>query len=220
MRAVLAGLLALLLTGCGVPQDAEPRALDPAEAPFQVFQDPQPAPRGEDRVALHFVSEDTVVPAPRAVEGPTDLDSLLDLLLEGPTPQQVEEGIRSALPTTFDVEDVELGRNGVAVVTLGGTSTQISTPPLGFAQIVATLTAPGRARAVRFRLDGEDLPVPRGDTSLTEEPVDRDDYAELLAPSLLDDGAAAATSAESAVEQADPGDPGVPEGTSAPPAPQ
>jgi len=34
---------------------------------------------------------------------------------------------------------------------------------------------------VRFRLDGEDLPVPRGDTSLTEEPVDRSDYAELLA---------------------------------------
>ena len=221
MRAVVAGVLALLLLGCGVPQDDEPRALDPAEAPFQVFQDPQPAPEGDGRVALHFVDEDQVVPAPRAVEGPTDLESLLDLLLEGPTPQQVEDGIRSALPTTFTVEDVELGRNGVAVVTLGGTSTQISTPPLGFAQIVATLTAPGRADAVRFRLDGEDLPVPRGDTSLTEEPVDRDDYAELLAPALLEDDPAAGGAVGSAVEQADPPtDPAAPAGATASPAPE
>ncbi|MCY7364249.1 MAG: GerMN domain-containing protein, partial [Frankiaceae bacterium] len=98
-----------------------------------------------------------------------------------PPPPRAEAGIRSALPTTFAVESVEVGRNGVAVVTLGGESTQISTSPLGFAQVVATLTVPGRARAVRFRLDGEDLPVPRGDTSLAEEPVDRSDYAELLA---------------------------------------
>lgn len=183
MRTAAALLLALALTGCGVPTDEEPRALDAAEAPFQVFSSTAPpAPSGEGRVALYFVRDDRVVLQTRAVERATDVDELVDLLLDGPTPQQVEAGIRSALPTTFSVEDVEVGRNDVAVVTLGGESTQISTSPLGFAQVVATLTTPGRARAVRFRLDGEDLPVPRGDTSLTEEPVDRDDYAELLEP--------------------------------------
>lgn len=179
--AAVAVLLSLVLVGCGVPEDAEPRALDPAEAPFQVFQQPAQAPQGEGRVALYFVRDDRVVLQTRAVERSTDVDALLELLLEGPTPQQVEAGIRSALPTTFGVEDVEIGRNGVAVVTLTGDSTQISTSPLGYAQVVATLTAPGRARAVRFRLDGEDLQVPRGDTSLTAEPVDRSDYADLLA---------------------------------------
>lgn len=182
MRAATALLLALALTGCGVPTDEEPRALDAAEAPFQVFSSTAPpVPSGDGRVALYFVRDDRVVLQTRAVERSTDVDALIELLLEGPTPQQVEAGIRSALPTTFSVEDVEVGRNGVAVVTLGGESTQISTSPLGFAQVVATLTAPGRARSVRFRLDGEDLPVPRGDTSLTEEPVGRSDYAELLA---------------------------------------
>lgn len=182
MRRAPALLVALLLTGCGVPTDDEPRALDAAEAPFQVFSSTAPpAPSGDGRVALYFVRDDRVVLQTRAVERSTDVDALVELLLEGPTPQQVEAGIRSALPTTFSVEDVEVGRNGVAVVTLGGESTQISTSPLGFAQVVATLTTPGRAEAVRFRLDGEDLPVPRGDTSLTEEPVDRSDYAELLA---------------------------------------
>lgn len=186
MRTAVGLLLALALTGCGVPTDDEPRALDAAEAPFQVFSSTTPpAPSGEGRVALYFVRDDRVVLQTRAVERATDEDELVELLLEGPTPQQVEAGIRSALPTTFSVEDVEVGRNGVAVVTLGGESTQISTSPLGFAQVVATLTAPDRATAVRFRLDGEDLPVPRGDTSLTEEPVDRSDYAELLALGTL-----------------------------------
>lgn len=182
MRSALGLLLALVLTGCGVPTDEQPRTLDAAEAPFQVFSSTAPpAPSGDGRVALYFVRDDRIVLQTRAVDQSTDVDELLDLLLEGPTPQQVEAGIRSALPTTFSVDDVEVGSNGVAVVTLGGESTQISTSPLGFAQVVATLTAPGRARAVRFRLDGENLPVPRGDTSLSEEPVDRSDYAELLA---------------------------------------
>jgi spore germination protein GerM len=176
-------LTAGLLTGCGVPQDDEPRALDPSLAPFDVFQQQETsAPTGDDQAALYFVRDDRVVRQTRRVEAPADLTAVLELLLEGPTPGQVEDGIRSALPSTFTVEGVELGSNGVAVVTLGGSSTQISTSPLAFAQVVATLTAPGRAQAVRFRLDGQDLPVPRGDASVTEAPVDRRDYAELLGP--------------------------------------
>jgi hypothetical protein len=177
-----AAVAAAALTGCGVPVDAAPRALDPSEAPFQVLQEEAAArPTGDDQAALYFVRDDSVVRQTRRVEAPADVAAVLELLLEGPSPEQVEDGISSALPTTFDVEGVELGRNGVAVVTLGGSSTQISASPLAFAQVVATLTAPGLARAVRFRLDGDDLPVPRGDASVTEAPVDRRDYAELLA---------------------------------------
>jgi hypothetical protein len=189
--------VAALLTGCGVPQDDEPRALDPAQAPFQVLREDQPvAPTGDARADLYFVRDNRVVRQTRRVEGPADATAVLELLLAGPTPGQVEDGISSALPSTFTVEGVEL-EAGVAVVTLGGSSTQISASPLAFAQVVATLTAPGLARAVRFRLDDQDLPVPRGDASVTELPVDRQDYAELLAPiadasrSERPDGAAA-----------------------------
>lgn len=171
--------LGLSVAGCGVPLDEAPRALDPADAPFRAFDGTAPAPEGDGRVALYFVRSDKVVLQTRAVERSTGIRELLDLLLEGPTEEQVAAGTRSAIPTTFTVEDVEV-RNGVAVVTLGGGATQVSTQPLGFAQVVATLTAPGRARAVRFRLEGEDLPVPRGDGSLTTDPLDRDDYADLL----------------------------------------
>lgn len=173
---LLAGVL--LLSGCGVPTDDRPRALDPAQAPFRIFADPAPAPEGDGRVALYFVRNDQVVLQPRPVERSTGIRELLDLLLDGPTPDQVAAGTRTALPTTLSVEDVSVGPNGVAVVTLGGEA--VDAPALGFAQIVATLTAPGRARAVRFRSDGTDLQVPRGDGLLTSEPLDRDDYANLI----------------------------------------
>jgi hypothetical protein len=178
--ALLVALLALLATACGVPTDAEPRGLNPAEAPFRIFEAESPAPAGDGRVALYFVREDQVVLQTRAVERYTGPQELLELLLEGPTRVQVEAGIRTALPTTFTVEDVSVGDNGVAVVTLGGDAAEVGTSPLGFAQVVATLTAPGRARAVRFRIDGTDLDVPRGDGSLTSNPLTGDDYANLL----------------------------------------
>ena len=180
MRRLAAVLLLALLAACGVPQDDEPRALDPRDAPFRVFEDAMPAPEGDGRVALYFVRDDLVVLQTRAVERSTSISELMDLLLEGPTPEQVAAGTRSALPSSFAVEGVEVDGSGTAVVTLGGGAAQVGPSPLGFAQVVATLTAPGRARAVRFRLDGEDLPVPRGDGLLTTEPLDRLDYADLL----------------------------------------
>ena len=182
MRRVAALVALLLLTACGVPTDAEPRALDPAQAPGGVLATPEQAPEGDGRIALYFVRGDPerVVLQPRAVERSPGMKQLLELLLDGPTQEQVAAGTRSAIPASLQVESVEVGPSGVAVVTLGGDDAQVGTSPLGFAQIVATLTAPGRAEAVRFRLDGADLRVPRGDGSLTDAPLDRDDYREVL----------------------------------------
>ena len=180
-RIAAAAVFAVLLTGCGVPNDPEPRALDPDNAPFRFYKEQPTVEQGPGRVALYFVRGDRVVLQPRAVQESTSIEDLLDLLLEGPTREQVESGTQTALPAGLTVEDVSVSSNNVAVVTLGGAGTQIGTSPLGFAQIVATLTAPGRAKAVRFRLDGEDVRVPRGDGSLTDDPVDRSDYANLLA---------------------------------------
>ena len=183
MRRLAAAVALLLLVGCSVPTDPEPRALDPAQAPGGVLDSAAPQSEGDGRIALYFVRGDPerVVLQQRAVERSPGMKELLELLLEGPTQEQVAAGTRSAIPASLQVESVEVGPSGIAVVTLGGDDTQVGTSPLGFAQIVATLTAPGRAEAVRFRLDGADLRVPRGDGSLTDEPLDRDDYREVLA---------------------------------------
>ncbi len=177
-RRVAVVALALLLTGCGIPADPAPRALDPAQAPFS-RDAPVADPVGPGRVPLFFVRDGKAVLTIRPVLQSTPAPELLSLLLAGPTPSELAAGITSAIPTTLTVKGIEV-QEGIGVVTLNGPANQLS-QPLTFAQIVATLTSPGRLAGVRFRVGGEDLGVPRGDGSLSTEPLDRSDYAELLA---------------------------------------
>ncbi|MGI8536837.1 MAG: GerMN domain-containing protein [Mycobacteriales bacterium] len=183
-RAPVLLLAGLLLAGCGVPQDGAPRALDPAKAPAGALPSPstapEPEPVGDNRAALYFVRDGQVVPITRPVPRSTSIAPLLELLFAGPTAAEREAGASSLIPSSLSVQKVE--RQGqTAVVTLEDTEDQVRPQALAFAQIVATLT-PDRASGVRFRLDGADLAVPRSDGALTDAPVSRLDYADLLAP--------------------------------------
>lgn len=196
MRRVLLVALVLLLAACGVTPDDKPRALDPENAPFNFFESPRTeTPEGDGRVGLYFVRNERVVFTTRAVERSLTIKEVLDLLIAGPTPDQIAEGTSTRIRAGLTVEDVQVGDNGVAVVELGNVGTQ-NTGQLGYAQIVATLV-PSRAKAVRFRLDGIDLPVPTGEGVLSDAPLTREDYAELLpspAPSPAAPAAAASPS--------------------------
>lgn len=184
--SAVAGLAAvLLLSGCGVPEDDGPRALDPSEVPFASPTDTPPAESVGDReVDLYFLEEDSVVLSSRTVEDPRTTEEVLELLFAGPSPDERAAGLSSLLPLTVTVEDVELVSD-TAVVSLDGPddSEVLRLQPLAYAQVIATLT-PDRVSGVRFRLDGNDLRVPREDGSLTTQPLSRRDYAGLLAPSV------------------------------------
>lgn len=176
MRRLPLVLLALLLTACGVPRDDAPRPLDLAEAP--AFLDPVvPPPQGDQRTELFFVRDDVLVPVPRAVPSPGTPAQVLDLLFTGLTDPERATGLRSAIPVGVQFQGVEV-RDGVAAVTLGGLNEQVQV--LAFAQIVATLDARPGIDGVRFRADGQDVKVPRGDGSLTDAPVGSASYSELL----------------------------------------
>ncbi len=179
----LAGLLAAVaLTACGVPQDDRPRALAPEEVPFASPTDSAPAVAvGDRQVSLGFVRDESVVLSSRTVEDPHTTEEVLELLFAGPSDDETADGLSTFLPSTVTVEDVELVGE-TAVVTLEGPddSEVLRLPPLAYAQIVATLT-PDRVSGVRFRLDDTDLRVPREDSSLTNQPLSRRDYAGLLA---------------------------------------
>jgi hypothetical protein len=172
---------ALLLCGCGVPQDDAPRALLPEEVPFaSPSASPVGDPFGEGRVALYFVRDGAAVLSTRPVQETTSTAELLELLFAGPVPDEFDAGLLSFLPSTLTVDDLELS-GSTAIITLGGPDSEVlRLQPLAYAQVVATLT-PHRVDGVRFRLDGKDLRVPRADGSLTAEPVSREDYASLLA---------------------------------------
>ena len=185
-RARAAGALAaliLLTPACGVPQDDEPRTLTAAEVPHVSAQpSAAPADDGDRRVELWFVRNGQVVPTTRRVEGPTPVPVLTELLFAGTSQEERDAGLISVVPSTLSVEEVEV-RSDTAVLTLDGPDAEVlRTQPLAYAQIVATLTSAGGVDGVRFRLDGRDLRVPRGDGSLSDGPVRREDYAELLGP--------------------------------------
>lgn len=181
-RAVVAGLIAVLLGACGVPRDAEPRALQPQDVPLAAAAPSAVAdPEGTGRVGLYFVRGGQVVPTSRQVERLVTTPELVRLLFRGPAPAERDEGLGSVIPSTLTVEDVAV-EEGTAVITLAGPSSEVLlTQAQAYAQIAATLT-PQRVSGVRFRFDGRDLRVPRGDGSLTSVPLRRDDYAQLLVP--------------------------------------
>lgn len=180
MKRLLLALLAALglVTGCGVPVDESPTALDRGSAPFRVFdRDVAPPPQGDLAVELWFVRGDRLVPVARAVELPGSPQQVLGTLFDGVTETERGAGLSSAIPSAVSLEGFEV-EDGIAVVTLEGLTEQVQVQ--AFAQVVATLTGRPEIDGVRFRADGRDIQVPRGDSSLTEAPVDRDDYAELL----------------------------------------
>lgn len=177
MRRLLLVLLALLLTACGVPEDGAPRPLDPDQAPAVFAPEVVPPAEGDLEVELFYVRDDALVPVPRAVPSPGSPAQVLDLLFTGLTEPERATGLRSAIPVGVSFDGVEV-EDGVAAVTLDGLNEQVQV--LAFAQIVATLDAREDVDGVRFRSGGSDVQVPRGDGSLTDEPVGASAYAELL----------------------------------------
>lgn len=180
MRPLLAPvlLLALALSGCGVPQDDVPRVLDRDTAPFRVFeQDVEQAPQGDLQIDLWFVRGTQPEPVERAVEVPGSPRQVLEQLLRGPSESDLAAGYSTAIPTSLRLRDVTLSE-GIAVVTLEGLTEQVQVE--AYAQMVATLDARPNIEGVRFRtLDG-DVSVPRGDGKLSSGAVTRDDYGVLL----------------------------------------
>ena len=73
-----------VVTGCGVPSDDEPRALDRAAAPFSVFATLAPAqPDGEVQAELFLVRDGQILSVQRQVPLPGTARQVLQQLPMG-----------------------------------------------------------------------------------------------------------------------------------------
>jgi spore germination protein GerM len=103
-------------------------------------------------------------------------------LLEGPTAAEAAAGLGSAIPDDTTLLGVTV-ENGIATVDLsaeyesgGGTLSMM----MRLAQVVYTLTQFPTVQTVSFELDGQPVEVFSGEGIVLDEPVDRDDYQDLL----------------------------------------
>ena len=178
--------LVVLGAGCAVPAQDEAQPARDGAVPFALL-DPQAPPLvppasgpSSEPVALCFVRDGRLVIVSDELAAPVDLRAPLDALAL--PPPDAGPLLRTALTEPSIVRDVRL-LGGIARVDL---LSRVSALPadeqlLAVAQIVCTLTARPGVGQVSFTLEGARLAVPKGDGSLVNSPVARDDYAGMMA---------------------------------------
>jgi hypothetical protein len=183
-RLAAASVCGLVLAGCGVPTEDEPRPIEPSVT-IGTFEGPIGAggPAGSNGAAverLFLVRGGRLVAVDRPLNAPPSLERHLDDLVSGPTERERDDGLDSALGGTDVIAGVTL-RRGTAVVGLNGDNLIRNDEILAYGQIVCTLAARDDVDAVQFAQDGRPLEVPRADGALTPDPLTAADYRALIA---------------------------------------
>ena len=175
----VAALAVLATQACGVPDERAPRPIEPS----LVIGNPPPKVPGSSMGAvverLYLVRDGKLVAVERRVGSAGDVGALLADLAAGPTEEEHDAGLTSALTGTDLIAGVRLVA-GTAEVTfrpqVGGRTDDI----LAIGQIVCTLDARTDVDTVRFLQDGQVLKVPDAEGALTARPLTVADYQTLI----------------------------------------
>lgn len=173
--AALAGGLGLLIIGCGVPEDNAPSSV---QVPTNVFPtgfgsaDP-PAPDGLNTLhPVYFLRDGLLVEKTRPLPTPVFLRAPLDNLLEGPTEEEAESGLRSVIPPGTEIQ-VNQGETNIISIVLNEAFFVIEGDQLIQATAQLVFTSYGLVRdpqGVRFyhSSDGRAVVLPAGDGTIDE----------------------------------------------------
>ena len=182
MKRAAALALAVLLAGCGVPLEDEARALPSQSANVPPSATPAVPETGPITETIYLVKGGLLVAVPRNVPAEPAVDKLMADLLAGPTEAEKAAGIGSALLGSKVVAAVQV-HNGIATVELAANleGTGRTDDVLAYGQIVCTLTTRPDVSWTTFTRDGQPIEVPRGDGSLTGDPLNAASYSRLIA---------------------------------------
>lgn len=182
--ALTVAAAALVLAGCGVPAERSAREVTPPPGPYQavVSSAPTPAQIGAVSEKLFLVKGDKLVAVSRRVPVTPSIDTLVRDLLAGPTDDERDQGLTSALAGANVLSGVHLsGRQAVVEVGSGLAGAGRNDEVMAFAQVVCTLASRPEITGVSFTRDGRRIDIPRADGSLTQGPLGVADYSNLIA---------------------------------------
>ncbi len=182
-RRMLASLIVAVvaLGACGVSSEDSATKVPRDHVPFGLLNQHSgaspTATTGADTL-LYFVKNGRLASVVRRIDPDPRLRTVLRELLRGPTKDEVDAGLHSALPEPNAVNRISDTAGTASVDLARAFSTLPSTEQLlALAQLVFTLTARPGIGQVRFTLRGESTEVPLANGSLVSTPVSRDDYA-------------------------------------------
>jgi hypothetical protein len=183
--ALFVVVLSGCLSGCAVRAEHHAHTIDDDSVPFGLLDSNAPplAPSTtSDTTALVtacFVDGGRLGVVTVALERPVRLGDVVDALASPPDDARVAWRTEIGEPSIVHSVRLEAGTAHVDLVA-GVNDLGADDQLLAVAQLVCTLTGRPGVGQVSFTLDGSPVDVPRSDGSLTDEPVSRDDYADLL----------------------------------------
>lgn len=182
-RRFISGLAVLVLaTSAGCGRESEPVEVPSADLPFSLARvpEPSPSPAEEETFTVFFVLDGRLEPVTReAASEVTRAEAAMRALLDGPTSDEMADGITSEIPAETSLLEVDVF-DLVADVDLsaefqGPASTDAIL--LRVAQVVWTLVRVPEVTAVRFVIDGEPVSVVTDAGTAVDRPVTAPDYA-------------------------------------------
>ena len=182
--AVCAALLVggLALAACGIPTQQAPSSISSSHVPVGLTNPgggtppTQPKAKSEVQVTISLLdSDNALAPVYRYVQVPAPLDAILTAMLGGPTQNEENDGLYTAIPSDVAVLSVPPSQGSVVTVNFNDAFGEItgSDAGLAVAQVVATVVAwkgkPGTS--VLFEIDGQPNSVPTSSGAQVSGPV-------------------------------------------------
>jgi hypothetical protein len=191
MFLALGSVSMLVGAACGIGQESEAHVFSAGEVPSGILDrsfaatttisgtTTTPTPMTSYR--LFFVKNGGLYEVVRTSVGVPSLSTVIDALSQGPTSSEIAGNFRSALGNGTVVSSVR-ANGALAQVDLARSFSEIprSDQALAIGQITLTLTDRPDVLRVQFTQLSLTIDVPKGDTSLTHEPVGADDFKALV----------------------------------------
>lgn len=183
--AVLGTCALLAMPACGLSTDDEPQQLAADDVPGDLLE-PRPTttttstttPAVSRTLPIYLVDRDgRLAPVERQLPAPVTVGDLVRTLLEGATDEEADQGLRSVIASTTElIEHQRRDRTVVLNFTEDFAIPQGEGGITSIAQVVYTATELEGISGVTFQLEGVPTEVPRGDGTLTSDPLFRSDF--------------------------------------------